>query len=101
MSRSYLRDKYMRKEIRSWVKHSKRNAHKHDEMPKNKVSKHISIYINDSHVQWLQEPGSFGGHKVRHAGHRIVSGIVRQKIKEETRKEINNHIINNLIVNEM
>jgi len=41
-----------------------------------------------SKVSWLQEPGTFGGHKVKHQGHRMVSGIVRQKVKEEVRREI-------------
>ena len=39
-------------------------------------------------VSWLQESGTFGGHKVRLAGHRMVSGIVRQKIKAEIRQQI-------------
>lgn len=73
------------------VKH-KRNKHRLDEMPKNKPSKYIQMRCDMSKVSWLQEPGSFGGHKVKHQGHRMVSGIVRQKVKEEIRHEIQNSI---------
>ena len=39
-------------------------------------------------VSWLQEPGSFGGHKPKKGGHRMVSGIVRAKEKEELKEDI-------------
>jgi hypothetical protein len=45
-----------------------------------------------SSVEWLQESGSFGGHKVKHEGHRMVSGIVRQKVKEELRQQISDEL---------
>lgn len=63
-----------------------RNKHRLDEMPKNRPSKFIQMRCNICKVSWLQEPGTFGGHKVKHQGHRMVSGIVRQKLKEEVRK---------------
>lgn len=66
----------------------KRNRHRLDEMPKNSLSKYISMRCNVVKVSWLQEPSSFGGHKTRHQGRRMVSGIVRQKIKEEIRKNV-------------
>ena len=64
------------------------NPHKFDEMPKNRPSKYITTRCGN--VEWLQEPTSFGGHKIRREGHRMVSGIVRAKIKEEIRKDIEN-----------
>ena len=73
----------------------KRNRHRLDEMPKNSPSKYISMRCNAVKVNWLQEPGSFGGHKTRHQGHRMVSGIVRQKIKEENRREIDRELNEN------
>ena len=62
-----------------------RNKHRLDEMPKNRPSRFIQTRCDISKVSWLQEPGTFGGHKVKHQGHRMVSGIVRQKLKEEVR----------------
>lgn len=94
MSRSILKDKHIRKLMRKLYNNKGNNSHKHDEMPKNRVPKHISRFIDGSHLQWLQEPGSFGGHKIHLAGHRMVSGIIRQKTKEEIRKEINYQMLN-------
>lgn len=84
MSRSKLRSSYMRGKHGS----NKRNPHHLDEMPKNKPSKFITTRCDRVKVNWLQEPGSFGGHKTRRQGRRMVSGIVRQKIKEENRRRI-------------
>ena len=88
MSRSKLRSQWMRNKFDS----DEHNPHKYDEMPKNSVPKHINMRCDMSTVAWLQESGSFGGHKVRHAGHRMVSGIVRQKMREELREEIANEL---------
>lgn len=75
MSRSKLRDKYMR------------NIYgENNEEPKNKVSKYIKTKC--ANAEWYQEPGSFDGHRPKRGGHRIVSGIIRQKNKEEIRKTI-------------
>ena len=84
MSRSRLKNKFMRRMHRS----DRRNPHHLDEMPKNKPSKYITTRCNFTKVRWLQEAGWLCGHKVKHHGHRMVSGIVRQKVKEEIRKEI-------------
>ena len=35
---------------------------------------------------------SYGGHRRQHAGHRMVSGIVRANVKEETRRQIKDFI---------
>ena len=85
MSRSELRNSRMRK---TYSRAANRNKHKLDEMPKNSPSKFIQLRCDTTKVSWLQEPGTFGGHKVKHQGHRMVSGIVRQKVKEEVRKEL-------------
>ena len=63
-----------------------RNPHRLDEMPKNTPSKYILFRCPKA--EWIQEPGFCQGHRVKNYGHRIVSGIVRQKEKEEIRKEI-------------
>ena len=88
MSRSRLKNKYMRRKHRA----DGRNEHRLDEMPKNGPSKYISARCEAGKVRWLQEAGSFGGHSVRSQGHRMVSGIVRQKVKAEVRKEISDSI---------
>lgn len=85
MSRSKLKNKFMRGTHRS----DKLNPHHLDEMTKNRPTKFITTRCEITKVRWIQEAGSLGGHKVKHQGHRMVSGIVRQKVKEEIRKEIN------------
>ena len=98
MSRSKLRNKWMRKlyakpcwsYMRRNMQDSDRNPHRQDEMPKNYPSKFITTRCGDQKVRWLQESTSFGGHSIPKGGHRRVSGIVRAKVKEEVRKEIEN-----------
>lgn len=95
MSRSRLRNKWMRKRyakvgrfvVQSKMKDIDRNPHRLDEMPKNKPSRYITTHCS-AYVYWLQEPGSFGGHRIPKGGHRRVSGLVRAKTKEEVRKHI-------------
>ena len=93
MSRSYLRDKWMRKCTtgqsfsRSKLKEVIRNKHRQDEMPKNRASKLVAMHCS-ADVEWLNHPGSFGGHKPRRGGHRRVSGLVRASLKEELRKKL-------------
>lgn len=67
---------------------SAHNAHRVDEMPKNKPSRFIVERIGFSKVRWLQESTSFGGHSIPKGGHRKVNGIVRAKVREEIRKQI-------------
>lgn len=98
MSRSKLRNKWMRKLYAesSWsymrrnMQNPDRNPHRQDEMPKNYPSKFITTRCGEQKVRWLQESTSFGGHSIPQCGHRRVSGIVRAKLKEEVRKEIEN-----------
>ena len=84
MSRSYLRNRYMKVVMGS---SDRRNPHHFDEMPKNRASKYITAHCKKS-LSWLQEASSFCGHKVHTNGHRMVSGMVRQKVREEIRKII-------------
>ena len=91
MSRSYLRNKWIRKYVRETYIYKRlsthRNPHHLDEMPKNWPSRLITSHCS-ADVHWLQESTSFGGHSIPKGGHRRVSGIVRASLKEETRKEI-------------
>ena len=96
MSRSKLHNKFIRKQ---WNGRSLfmakanlpvRNEHRQDECPKNRPSKFISTRCSLSKVAWLQESTSFGGHKIPKGGHRKVCGIVRAKVREEVRREIEN-----------
>ncbi|MBR4392128.1 MAG: hypothetical protein IKT08_08515 [Bacteroidales bacterium] len=95
MSRSGLRNKWMRKQyakadlsyMRRNMQHPDRNPHRLDEVPKNKPSRYITTHCS-ADVRWLQEPGAFGGHRIPKGGHRRVSGLVRAKNKEEVRKHI-------------
>lgn len=62
------------------------NSHKFDEMPKNKPSKYVSTRCGN--VDWLQEPSNYSGHRPVRGGHRMVSGIVRAKVKQEYKKDM-------------
>ena len=64
-----------------------RNKHRQDEMPKNRPSSYVTSHCS-ADVHWLQEPGSFGGHKIHKWGHRMVSGLVRASVKREIRNQI-------------
>ena len=66
-----------------------RNPYHLDEMPKNRPSRLITTHCS-ANVSWLQEPTSFGGHKIRKVGHRQVSGLVRASLKEEFRRDLQN-----------
>ena len=95
MSRSRLRNKWMRKQyakagrsyMRRNMRNPDRNPHRLDEAPKNKPSRYIATHCS-ADVSWLQEPGSFGGHRIPKGGHRRVSCLVRARVKEEVRKLI-------------
>ena len=93
MSKSYLRNKWMRKfwdGSSLWAKrfHIKyKNPHRQDEVPKNNPSRYITTHCSAC-VHWLQESTSFGGHSIPKGGHRRVSGLVRASVKEEVRKQI-------------
>lgn len=98
MSKSWLRNKHMRKH---WTGESSfiarqgrsiKNKHRQDEAPKNSPSRYIMERISVTKVSWLQESTSFGGHSIPKGGHRKVSGIVRAKVREEVRDIINNSI---------
>lgn len=101
MSRSKLRSKYMKSFWKGESFIAKRrgepihNPHRQDECPKNRPSKYISMRCDWGMVQWLQEPTSYGGHKPRKGGHRMVSGIVRAKVKREIAKEITESLEDN------
>lgn len=95
MSRSKLKSKWMRKRyanptlsyMRRKMQNPDRNPHRLDEVPKNRASRYITIH-SSNFVERYQESGSFGGHSIPKSGHRMVSGIVRAKVKEEVRKQI-------------
>lgn len=69
--------------------HNENNTHRRDEMPKNKPSKLISI--NCPNADYLCDAPNFGGHKRKKGGRRMVSGIVRSKLKRQTQKDIENN----------
>ena len=92
MSRSKLRDKFMRRcytgrSRKSWNGDVlTRNPHRLDEMPKNTPSKMILMHCS-AVVEWLEDSISVvGGHSRPAGGHRRVSGLVRASLKEETRE---------------
>lgn len=100
MSRSYLRDKYMQKKVHDLQRlkgpdlmhlelvpesHTN-NKHKRDEMPKNKASKSITMYCKDD-IESLNRATHCSGHSTN-KDRRIVSGLVRARLKRETQKKI-------------
>ena len=52
----------------------------------------IKMHCDWGLVSWLQESTSYGGHSIPTGGHRKVSGIVRARVKEEIRKEIDDEL---------
>ena len=94
MSRSKLRDKYMRRRYKgSSYKEEKwfdfvRNPHRQDEMPKNRPSKLIQSHCPIVKVSWLQSTSTFRGHSCSKDGHRIVRGLVRASLQREYKKWI-------------
>ena len=93
MSRSKLRNKYMRTRwygLSNWFakRHKEiHNPHRQDEAPKNHPSKLITMHCS-ADVSWLEDSTSFGGHSRPKGGHRRVSGLVRASLRNETRKLI-------------
>lgn len=94
MSRSKLRDKYMKSIVKghsffaSKMDLPVRNPHRQDEMPKNAPSRMVSSHCSCANIDWLQDSPTFGGHSRPSGGHRRVSGLVRACLKRETRREI-------------
>lgn len=89
MSKSYIKNKWIRKQFaKAGRRMFSNNHHRLDEVPKNTPSRYITEHCDISKVRWLQETTSFGGHSIPKGGHRMVSGIVRSKIKEKVKKQI-------------
>ena len=69
-----------------------RNPNRLDEMPKNSPSKYISCRCSSIKVDWVQGHCTTWGHHPDKHGRTRISGIVRQKVKEEIRDEIRREI---------
>ena len=68
------------------AQHHFKESHYYDERSKNSLSKLISRFCPRA---WeYKQKGSRQGHQVNNEGRRIASGIVRAKLKEETKLEI-------------
>ena len=63
-----------------------RNKHRQDEMPKNTPSRFIQQCISWRKNSWLLEPSTFCSHKPHKGANRMISGIIRAKVKAERRK---------------
>ena len=90
MSRSRLRNKWVRRrenldDITS--SNGRKNKHRLDNMPRNRPSRMVSSHCS-ADIDWLEHPGSFGGHKPRPGGHRLVSGLVRASLKREMQRKL-------------
>ena len=98
MSRSKLHNRWVKKhtyeeKFMSLRKKRIKNPHRLDEAPKNRPSRYITEHCS-ADVHWLQEPTSFGGHRIPRGGHTRVSGLVRASVKEEVRKQIKEELDN-------
>ena len=93
MSRSILKDKYMRSRYtgRSWKSDHYddpvRNPHRQDEMPKNRPSKLVYIHCHCS-IHRMLGWSTFWGHACSTGAHRQVRGLVRASLKRVQRKEM-------------
>ena len=90
MSRSRLRNRWVRRrenldDITS--SNGRKNKHRLDNMPQTRPSRTVSSHCS-ADIDWMEHPGSFGGHKPRPGGHRLVSGLVRASLKREWQKKL-------------
>lgn len=85
MSRSYLKSKFLKT---GWEYKISRNPNRLDEMPMNSPSKFISCRCPSIKVDWVQGHYTTWGHHPDKHGRTRISGSVRQKLKEEVRREI-------------
>ncbi len=69
-----------------------RNPHHLDEMPKNQPSKYIQVRFGRDKLTWLQQHCTTWSHRPVKNAHPRISGIVRQKVNEEIRREIEDEI---------
>lgn len=88
MSRTYIKDSFIKRIVQD-DNEGQRNIHRQDSMPKNRPSRFITTHCSNA-IHWLQEPNYCRGHKIQRNGHRMVSGLVRAKVKVETYRIINN-----------
>ena len=90
MSRSYKRDKYVK-----WLQkatNENRNPQHHIWLKNNyKLNRLMQLFCPS--VYGFDLMGTFNSHKTNPDGHHIVSGIVRMKLKEETRQEVVREIV--------
>ena len=90
MSRSHKRDKYVK-----WLHRTtneSRNPQHHIWLKGNyKLNRFMQLYCPSAYGFDLM--GTFNGHKTNPDGRHIVSGIVRMKLKEEVRQEIEREIV--------
>ncbi len=89
MSRSYLKSKFLK--TGGEYKMS-RNPNRLDEMPMNSPSKYISCRCPSIKVDWVQGHCTTWGHHPDKHGRTRINGIIRQKVKEETRREIQEYL---------
>jgi hypothetical protein len=93
MSRSILKDKYMRRCYTGQPKKSwtgdvpARNPHRLDEMPKNTPSKLVQSHCHCDLHRMLGS-STFWGHACSTGAHRQVRGLVRACLKREQRKQM-------------
>ena len=91
MSRSHKRDKYV-KCLHKDMNENRNNPQHHIWLKGNyKLNRFMQLYCPDAYGFDLM--GTFNGHKTNPDGRHIVSGIVRMKLKEETRQEIARELI--------
>lgn len=95
MGKSYIKDKFVKQQTQDNIQED--NIHRKDEMPKNKPSKYITTHCS-AIVEWLQEPNYCRGHKIQKNGHRIVSGLVRAKTKQDTNKIIEQELNDDTLI---
>ncbi len=64
----------------------KKKKYRKNYAPQNHASKYVTCRCTKTY--WVQQHSTTWSHKPVRNGHTMVSGIVRQKVKEEIRDEI-------------
>lgn len=104
MSRSYQHSQWAKNESKTTYQHYRRskptarNPYKFIEMPMNCPSKFLTQRVSSFKFTWIGNVNTCGrGHNAAKGSRRIISGMVRQKVKEETRKIIQEHMSETLV----
>ena len=87
MGKSRIKDRWLREEQKKANLENGVNPRRDTEMPRKNVGSFIEKRLKQA-AYFLESSTSFGGHRRRPYGTSMMNGILRMKLKEEARREI-------------